>query len=175
MSNDFLYPVVSDPAVNFLDALAQNAATAMNKLYGVPPIFSRQFLIRAVSVLAKENYGPELNFFSTAAGNTTDPATNTAHRLAVKQLGDARFKYIHTAPKIKVSECYWAAEYALRRASGQWFCFPCDDTYLVPEFGARMLAKGVQDCLDLVFCEEVLVGPAAAGGSGYRVWIQQIG
>ncbi len=72
-----VFPVTSVPTANFLDALAQHAATAMNILYGVPPIYSRRYLIRAISVLAKEAYGPELNFFSTAAGNTTNPATNT--------------------------------------------------------------------------------------------------
>lgn len=115
------------------------------------------------------------NFEVFVTDNSTDPKTVEHHKESVAQLKDPRFKHIHTAKKIKVSECYWAAEYALKRARGQWFCFPCDDTYLVPEFGARMLAKGVQDCLDLVYCEEVLVGPAAAGGSGYRVWFQQIG
>lgn len=75
--NTFVYPVTSDPAVNFLEALAQNAASAMNILYGVPPVFSRQYLIRAIEVTTKEAYGPELNFFSTAAGLTTDPATDT--------------------------------------------------------------------------------------------------
>lgn len=75
--NDCVYPVTSVPTVNFLEALAQNAASAMNILYGVPPIFGRRYLIRAVSILTREAYGPELNFFATAAGNTTDPATNT--------------------------------------------------------------------------------------------------
>lgn len=75
--NDFVYPVTSVATVNFLEALAQNAASAMNILYGVPPIFSRRYLIRAINVLTREAYGPELNMFATAAGNTTDPATNT--------------------------------------------------------------------------------------------------
>ena len=75
--SQFLFPVASQPLVNFTDALAQNAATAMNNLLGVPPIFSRRYLIRAIKATTKENYGPQLNFFSTAAGNTTDPATNT--------------------------------------------------------------------------------------------------
>ena len=74
---NFLYPVQSRAAVDFLTGLAQHAATPMNLLYGVPPINSRQYYIRAIAVLAKENFGPELNFFSTADGNTTDPATNT--------------------------------------------------------------------------------------------------
>ncbi len=115
------------------------------------------------------------NFEVFVTDNSTHPGTMDAHKQAVKDLQDPRFKYVHTAKKTKVSDCYWAAEYALKKASGQWICFPCDDTYLAPEFGARMLAKGIQDCLDLVYCEEVVIGPAAAGGSGYRVWTQAIG
>jgi hypothetical protein len=38
-----------------------------------------------------------------------------------------------------------------------------------------MLAKGISEGLDFVYCEDVVVGPDASGGSGYRVWTQSIG
>jgi hypothetical protein len=115
------------------------------------------------------------NFECIVTDNATDPGTAAKHRDAVKSLRDPRFSYIATARKIKVNECYHSAEYALKGASGSWYCFPCDDTYLVPEFAARMLAKGIAEGLDFVYCEDVIVGPDASGGSGYRVWTQSIG
>lgn len=77
MASQFLFPVVSVETVNFTESLAQFAASAMNSIPGVPPVNSRRYLIRAISVVTKENYGPQFNFFSSAAGNTTDPGTNT--------------------------------------------------------------------------------------------------
>jgi hypothetical protein len=76
MSNTFLHPVSSVETVNFTEALAQNAKSAMNNLLGMPLTAGRRYLIRALQVLAKENYGPELNFFGKAAGLTVDPATD---------------------------------------------------------------------------------------------------
>ncbi len=115
------------------------------------------------------------NFECFVTDNSTTPAVSKQHEDAVKSLHDPRFAYIPTAKKIKVNECYHSAEYALKGARGGWYCFPCDDTYLVPEFGARMLAKGISEGLDFVYCEDVVVGPDASGGSGYRVWTQSIG
>jgi len=77
MSNSFLYPVKSNPATQFVQALAKGAATPMNLVLGVPAIAARRFLIRAIEVLAMENFGPEVNYFATAAGLTASPATDT--------------------------------------------------------------------------------------------------
>ena len=77
MSTTLLYDAVSKPASQFTEALAQNAASAMYNLPFGPPVGTRRFLIRALQVLTNENYGPQLNFFATAAGRTADPATNT--------------------------------------------------------------------------------------------------
>ena len=77
MSNNFLFPVVSVPATNFTEALATNAKSAMNLLYGIVPQASRQYLIQQIEVTTKENIGPQFNFFASAAGFTTDPATDT--------------------------------------------------------------------------------------------------
>ncbi len=74
----FLFPIVSLKGSNFTEGLAQWVASAMNNRPLWPSSGSRRFLIRAIEVLARENFGPELNFFSTAAGFTTDPATDTA-------------------------------------------------------------------------------------------------
>ncbi len=106
--------------------------------------------------------------------NASDEGIAKLHKKAVDDLNDSRFRYVRTYKKIPVEDCYWAAEYALKQARGSWYCFPCDDTYLVPEFGARMLEKGMRDCLDMVFCEDVVVGTDASGQSGYRVWKQYV-
>lgn len=82
---NFRFPVYAVPTVNFLEALAAASGSltppftgsAINNLAGVPPIGSRRFLIRAIEYLAKENVGLEFDFFGSAAGPTTDPATDT--------------------------------------------------------------------------------------------------
>lgn len=85
MSDRFLYPVVSSPTVNFLDALAAAGSsftppfigTAINNLPGVPPINSRRYLIRGIEYLAMENVGLEFDFWASAAGLTNLVATDT--------------------------------------------------------------------------------------------------
>ncbi len=80
-----LYPVTSRSTVDFLDALAAASAfgtppyvgTAINTLYGVPPIGSRRFLIRAIEFLAMENIGIEFDFWSSATGLTNAVDTDT--------------------------------------------------------------------------------------------------
>jgi hypothetical protein len=62
----------------FTEALAQNAASAM---YNVPMQLAlsrpgRVSLIRAIECITDENFGPEFNFFSAAAGFTTNPDTD---------------------------------------------------------------------------------------------------
>lgn len=85
MPSNFWFPVVSKPGTNFTEALLAAGSTltppfagsAINVLPGVPPVFSRRYWIRAIEYVAKENVGLEFDFFGSAAGNTTDPATNT--------------------------------------------------------------------------------------------------
>jgi hypothetical protein len=87
-----------------------------------------------------------------------------------------RFHYKRTHGQIDVSTCYHSAEWAIKHiACGLWYCFPCDDSYYAPEFGQRMLRAGYSNGWDFVVCKSVVVGPAASGGSGYRVWDMAIG
>jgi hypothetical protein len=110
------------------------------------------------------------NFEVIVTDNSIVPAVTAAHRKVVAQLEDSRFSHLHTAHKIEVRECYWSAEYAAKRAHGQWLCFPCDDTYLVPEFGQRMLAAGYLNGWDMVICGDIVVGPLCNGHIGYKPW-----
>lgn len=116
------------------------------------------------------------NFECIVTDNAIDRRISEAQRNIVLRMGDKRFRYVHTAPRIAVSDCYYSAEWAIKNmAQGTWYSFPCDDTYLVPEFGSRMLASAYRFNWDFVYCRQVVVGPEAAGQSGYRVWNQTIG
>ncbi len=105
--------------------------------------------------------------------NAINDALAKANEQAVKLIGDPRFRYVRTAHKITVSDCYYSAEWAIKHlARGRWYAFPCDDTYLVPEFGERMLTQAIRDNAKFVYCEKVLVGTTPGGGyeSGYHLW-----
>jgi hypothetical protein len=103
--------------------------------------------------------------------NAIDARIAAKHRAIVAAMKDARFRYVRTAGKIEVSDCYWSAEYAVKNlANGRWYCFPCDDTYYAPEFAQRMLAAAYKDNLEFVLCGKPIVGPAASGGAGYWIW-----
>ena len=78
MSQTFLLPVLSSPSVNFQEALNQNQATPMNNLVMPHQFRGRDFLIRAIKCTTPDNFGPEFNFFATAAGFTALVATDTA-------------------------------------------------------------------------------------------------
>jgi glycosyltransferase involved in cell wall biosynthesis len=103
--------------------------------------------------------------------NATDKKIAAKHKAIVASMKDARFKYVRTAGKIKVSDCFWSAEYAVKKmARGKWYCFPCDDTYYAPEFAQRMLAAAYAHNWEFVLCGKPVVGPAASGGAGYWIW-----
>lgn len=72
--NSCFYPSYAVATVNFLEALNQNQVSAMNNLVG--PLKMYRGFIRAISVVAKQNFGPEFSFFSTAVGDTGNPATD---------------------------------------------------------------------------------------------------
>lgn len=111
------------------------------------------------------------NFELIVTDNAIDNGIAAQHEAAVKAMHDPRFRYVRTADKIKVSDCYYAAEWAIANmARGTWLCFPCDDTYLMPEFASRLLAAAFQHGWEFVYCKQVVVGPVASGGAGYYLW-----
>ena len=74
---NFVHPEVSVGTVNFLEALAAaGQATALNTLYGVPPVNSRRYYIRTVSVEAMEHIGMTFLFYASAAAPTADVNTD---------------------------------------------------------------------------------------------------
>lgn len=120
------------------------------------------------------------NFECFVTDNSTDPKMRLLHQQAVTDLRDKRFIYVHTAPKIKVSDCYHAAEYVMAHfPMGRWLCFPCDDTYLMPDYARRLLTIGTQEEAGFVYCKYVVVGPDAGGAAmigtqqDYRIWEQR--
>lgn len=77
MSNTFRIPVASKGTVNFLDALAQNASTAINAIPASNlAVGSRRFLITAARLIAVENLDFQFSFFASSAGATADVDTN---------------------------------------------------------------------------------------------------
>jgi hypothetical protein len=80
-----LFPVYTNPLVNFRQALGAAAATftppfvgtVIEDLPGVPPGRSGWFLIRAISYLAVENIGLEFDFWATALGMSGVVTTET--------------------------------------------------------------------------------------------------
>jgi glycosyltransferase involved in cell wall biosynthesis len=103
-------------------------------------------------VLHSLNVQTHQDFEVIVADNSTDAEAAREHRAIVAGF-DKRFRYALTRTKVKVPECYNAAEWVAKNmARGKWLCFPCDDCYYVPQFGARMLAHAIKKGLDLVKC-----------------------
>lgn len=75
-----------------------------------------------------------------------------------------------TKGKITVSDCYWSAEWGVQQSRGNWLTFPCEDTYLVPGFGQKMLSAAFANQWDFVLCGPVVAGPDCNGGLGYHIW-----
>lgn len=73
MSNSTLFAITSNPLTQFTEALAAAAVagtppfvgSALYNLPGVPNKGGGRFLIRAVRLITVENFGPEVNFFSS--------------------------------------------------------------------------------------------------------------
>lgn len=123
------------------------------------------------------------SFTCIVADNAPNAATAAQHKRAVADVARAcqgKFWYYRTHGKTRVSDPYWAAEWIIKHVPvGRWLAFPCDDTYLVPGFGQRMLMQGLRDNADFVYCQWILTGPVAGAGSvipeaGYRVWEMQM-
>lgn len=74
----FQFDVIANAASFFAEALNQNQATPMNNVPIGPAAGGpgRRSLIRAISCITDENFGPEFNFFNSASGFTTDPDTD---------------------------------------------------------------------------------------------------
>lgn len=111
------------------------------------------------------------NFEVIVTDNTADDRIAKQQRRTVENLKDPRFRYIRTYRKLACNDCYWSAEYAVEHyATGTWYHFICEDTYIVPEFGARMLAAAYRNGWDFVICGQAIIGPEGCGRSGYQVW-----
>jgi glycosyltransferase involved in cell wall biosynthesis len=101
--------------------------------------------------------------------NTTDNKVARQQKDFVADLNDSRFRYVRTAGKLPVSDCYWSAEYGMKLAKGKWLCFPCEDCYYPPEWAQRMLTAAVAGNLDLALCDRNITGPEPCGADRYMV------
>jgi glycosyltransferase involved in cell wall biosynthesis len=103
--------------------------------------------------------------------NSKDKETRKQHRQAVAEMserwGDKRYKYLYTADKIAVSDCYYAAEYAIERCRGKYVHLLCDDGYLAPYFAAKMVGAANRNGWDLAVLGKWVFGPETFGGDDY--------
>lgn len=102
--------------------------------------------------------------------NTTDNKIARMHAAEVAHFNrkhKGKFHYIRTAGKIKVSDCYWSAEYGMKQAVGRWLVHPCEDNYYPPEWTQRMLMEAAGKNLDLVLCGISMCGPEPCGSNMY--------
>jgi glycosyltransferase involved in cell wall biosynthesis len=83
--------------------------------------------------------------------NSQDPDVRDMHYDTAYHFGA---KYLAT----KASNPYHSAEMGAKIASGEYLCFPSDDSYYVPPFAAEMLKYGRFYDLDLVYCNLVYDG-----------------
>lgn len=77
MSPPLLLPVYAIGTVNFLDALATGAATAINSLQIPLGGGSRRYTITAIRVLTMEAISPLFWFYGSATGETSDVDTDS--------------------------------------------------------------------------------------------------
>jgi hypothetical protein len=145
-----LYEVRSNPALHFTGALAQNAVTAVVSLPGLPRFGSLRYLLRAISVTAKEHFGPDLNFFSSASGLTTEPATD---RFLSRFTFDADLG-------------------AQLGAAGLWRYYI--DGLAIPYYDSDALAAGTSPLLHLTLgnVEATAKSAGAGGATGISVWVE---
>jgi len=106
--------------------------------------------------------------FEVIVANTgPNEAMQRAHEEVVAQFAcdDPRFSYVNTL-EYKSSpawDCYWAAEWVVEHlASGDWICLPSDDSYYVPMFQERCLARARLNNWSLVW-PEMLYDPRLHG------------
>lgn len=94
------------------------------------------------------------NFEVIVTDNADDDQMANENRKVVQRFKDNRLFYFRTTKKIKISDCYWSAEWAINNVvKGKYLCFPCDDCYYVPTFGEKMLNYSKLYGWDLVCCD----------------------
>ena len=94
-----------------------------------------------------------LEDFEVIVTDNSDPEAQAVNRKLIESL-DSRFDHLSTS-HLPVSDCYWAAEHAVKECSGDFLCFPSDDSYYVPCFAEIMLDAAEKNGWDLVYCNMV--------------------
>lgn len=76
-----------------------------------------------------------------------------------------RYHYVRPLTEIRINKSghthslYKATELGVERTTGDWLCFPSDDSYYCPWFAERMLRAAEKNSWDLVYCDIVMGGP----------------
>lgn len=74
---------------------------------------------------------------------------------------DGRIRYVNTASKVPANgnhaKClYTATEIGVGESSGEWLCFPNDDSYYTPAFAERLMVHAAGEGLEFVYSDIVL-------------------
>ena len=91
--------------------------------------------------------------FEVVVTDNSTAEVQCVNRKLIESL-DARFYHADTS-HIQPSDCYVAANSAVRECSGDFLCFPSDDSYYVTCFAEVMLAAAERNRWDLVYCNMV--------------------
>lgn len=78
----------------------------------------------------------------------------------LSRLASRRIRYEHIGQRsfderIGIRSVYTATEIGVGMTSGEWLCYPNDDSYYCPWFAERMLGYSEKNNLDLVYCDFV--------------------
>lgn len=71
-------------------------------------------------------------------------------RIRYEEIGQRSFD-----PRLGMRSLYTASEIGVSMTTGEWLCFPNDDSYYVPWFAERMLAFADRHNYEFVFCNLV--------------------
>lgn len=83
--------------------------------------------------------------------NSPNAWENVQHEAVVKMDAHERIRYFNP----RLISCYHACEFGAEQSTGEYLCFPSDDGYYMPEFGAALLYACRNRPLDMAFCEVV--------------------
>ena|SRR5271166_3450177 len=139
----------------------------MPKVSYIVSAYDRPILMRCclASLAAQTDH----DFEAIVADNSPDFKTQAVNRAVVDGMLDSRFSHIDT-DSIKTCrgwDCYHSAEYVARNwATGEWLCFPSDDSYYVPMFQEAMVNKAQINGWSMVYCDWLCDRRGSLNGEG---------
>jgi len=126
--------MIAKPKISFIvSTYAENSSDVENKLLCCLYSLANQSL-KEIEVIVTDNSSLMI---------TRDSIRQMVYRL--------NMQHVNTV----MSSCYHSAEYGAGIATGEYLCFPSDDSYYVPTFAETMYKAGKLHNADLVYCDIV--------------------